>query len=414
MVSGTSLPPRQSPYTYPTVVRGEGVPESQEDQLAVAQIASIILAAATAQTAIENTLSAQLVALARSVDLASTAGAKIFSETAATLVAAGIRKAAQVGWAAVAKRAEAAGVQGPTAFPTKDEFVESSRGSDLVEAYRRVAAQYMQDLKRPTDDPLVQKIAVEMSRAGISPLPKPADLSGDVIQEEPPSATEQAVTEVITQAEARAQEQTPTTGSSNRVGVDRETRTEAWASGTEVVLDLNELDELVSRVAQARAEERATQMVSQDIAATMRNAQAKALDTMGSNVVGFRRVVHPELSKTGSCGLCIVASTHLYTKGELLPIHAGCKCGVAEIYEREDGVIFDPGQAINDFDLDVFYADAGDSTRGWDLKRSRYQVVDHPEFGPTLVNKTSRKKEAASTPVPFTEQEDGGRNARSA
>jgi hypothetical protein len=29
-------------------------------------------------------------------------------------------------------------------------------------------------------------------------------------------------------------------------------------------------------------------------------------------VTGYRRVVHPELSRTGTCGLCIVASDQVY------------------------------------------------------------------------------------------------------
>ena len=37
-------------------------------------------------------------------------------------------------------------------------------------------------------------------------------------------------------------------------------------------------------------------------------------------------------------------------------------------------------------DLEVFYREAKNSTHGWDLKKSRYKVVNHPEYGPTLVN----------------------------
>src|SRR5207248_3811639 len=44
-------------------------------------------------------------------------------------------------------------------------------------------------------------------------------------------------------------------------------------------------------------------------------------------VVGYRRV----LSGDKSCGLCIVASTQRYRKGDLLPIHPGCSCSVAPL-----------------------------------------------------------------------------------
>lgn len=48
-------------------------------------------------------------------------------------------------------------------------------------------------------------------------------------------------------------------------------------------------------------------------------------------VVGYRRV----LEGTYSCGLCIVASTQLYRKSDLLPIHPGCDCGIDPVYRDE-------------------------------------------------------------------------------
>lgn len=41
-------------------------------------------------------------------------------------------------------------------------------------------------------------------------------------------------------------------------------------------------------------------------------------------VTGYRRVLHPELSKGGSCGLCIAASDRIYHRDQLLPLHARC------------------------------------------------------------------------------------------
>ena len=130
--------------------------------------------------------------------------------------------------------------------------------------------------------------------------------------------------------------------------------------------------------------------MAQDVASAARNAHQEVLQkTPKKVVVGFRRVVHPELSKSGSCGLCIVASTMKYTRGDLLPIHAGCNCETVEIYNI-DGRIIDPGQQINEEDLFVFYREAKGSTRGWDLKRWKYKIVDHPEYGPTLVNSSAK------------------------
>ena len=151
-----------------------------------------------------------------------------------------------------------------------------------------------------------------------------------------------------------------------------------------------DMSRLIEQWARQKTEERMERMVSQDIAAAARNAHQEIMrKTPKKTITGYRRVVHPELSRTGSCGLCIVASTMIYKKSDLLPIHAGCKCETVEIYQI-DGKTYDPGQQINDEDLSVFYEEAGGTTRGWKLKRWKYQVVNHPEYGPTLVN-TNKK-----------------------
>lgn len=152
-----------------------------------------------------------------------------------------------------------------------------------------------------------------------------------------------------------------------------------------------DMSRLIKQWARQKTEERMERMVSQDIAAAARNAHQEIMrKTPKKTITGYRRVVHPELSRTGSCGLCIVASTMIYKKSDLLPIHAGCKCETVEIYQI-DGKTYDPGQQINDEDLSVFYEEAGGTTRGWKLKRWKYQVVNHPEYGPTLVN-TNKKR----------------------
>jgi hypothetical protein len=95
-------------------------------------------------------------------------------------------------------------------------------------------------------------------------------------------------------------------------------------------------------------------------------------------VTGFRRVLHPELSQGGSCGLCVAASTRLYSKAELLPVHARCACTVTPVIGDED-----PGGAINARDLKALYAKAG-STAAADLKRVRVVESAHGELGPRL------------------------------
>jgi hypothetical protein len=101
-------------------------------------------------------------------------------------------------------------------------------------------------------------------------------------------------------------------------------------------------------------------------------------------VTGYRRVIHPELTKGGSCGLCVAASDQVYHKKDLLPVHGRCKCTVTPIFGETLGP-GDPGAAINSEDLAKMYEAAGGSTSGFALKETRYRVVDHGELGPQLV-----------------------------
>ena len=86
----------------------------------------------------------------------------------------------------------------------------------------------------------------------------------------------------------------------------------------------------------------------------------------GSRIIGYRRVVHPEMSKGGSCGLCVVASTMVYTRANLRPIHDRCNCEVVPIT-----VANDPGDSLNQLDLGDLYQAAGESNRSAPLKRVR-------------------------------------------
>jgi hypothetical protein len=101
-------------------------------------------------------------------------------------------------------------------------------------------------------------------------------------------------------------------------------------------------------------------------------------------VTGYRRVIHPELTKGGSCGLCVAASDQIYHKKDLLPVHGRCKCTVTPIFGETLGP-GDPGAAINSEDLAKMYEAAGGSTSGFALKETRYRVVEHGELGPQLV-----------------------------
>lgn len=127
---------------------------------------------------------------------------------------------------------------------------------------------------------------------------------------------------------------------------------------------------------------RAEVMADTDITLAARAQDQKVMQAT-SLAVGYRRVIHPELSKGGTCGMCIAASDRVYKKSELLPIHARCHCTVSPIM-RGGG---DPGSSLNNLSLDQLYRDAG-GTQAEALKRTRYKVDEHDELGPVLVPKT--------------------------
>jgi len=98
-------------------------------------------------------------------------------------------------------------------------------------------------------------------------------------------------------------------------------------------------------------------------------------------VVGYRRILHPELGSGGPpCGLCVVASDRLYHVEDLMPIHARCRCSVAVATTNND-----PGDSLNKDDLALIYKAAGGNTRN-QLKTVRVEYAEHGELGPVIVN----------------------------
>lgn len=145
---------------------------------------------------------------------------------------------------------------------------------------------------------------------------------------------------------------------------------------------------LADEQAMAQATERMMTLVDGNAMLAQRLAEsdilAKAIE-VDPRIIGVRRIIHPELSRTGTCGLCIAASTRLYTVRELKPIHDRCNCTQAAVTKE-----FDPADVLNKIDLDDFYSDAG-GTSGAQLKRTKYQIDEHGELGPVLVPKKAYK-----------------------
>lgn len=121
-------------------------------------------------------------------------------------------------------------------------------------------------------------------------------------------------------------------------------------------------------------------------------------------VIGSRRVLNGDRS----CALCVLASTRVYSKSELLPIHPGCDCGVEPLFGDEGPLdasefVMD-AEALHDLVRETFgkkYVNASGrfSNEKADQKSSIYGKTgardyrnlvvthDHGEIGPVLALK---------------------------
>lgn len=137
-------------------------------------------------------------------------------------------------------------------------------------------------------------------------------------------------------------------------------------------LDLN------AAVAKARA--RLASMVAVDLQLAKTHT-ARTVLASKDNVTGFTRVTH------GTCNLCLSTAHERYAVDELLPIHPGCNCDVAPVYDGKRPIkVTDPDKPSEKVDVGV---------------------RKHGELGPLLVNLamgfavvSKADREAASEKVP--------------
>ncbi len=129
--------------------------------------------------------------------------------------------------------------------------------------------------------------------------------------------------------------------------------------------------------AQRKAAVRVANTARTDVQLAVRAQYQKTMSAQGAE--GWRRILHPELSETGPCGLCVVAADRVYSTEDLLPIHNRCVCEVLPIYAGAD-----PGINLNGDDLAAVYAAAGGNTRD-KLRRISVVLTEHGELGPLLV-----------------------------
>lgn len=161
--------------------------------------------------------------------------------------------------------------------------------------------------------------------------------------------------------------------------------------------------------ADAQARDRIEALVEDNAMLAQRFAEAEVLqravdlDAPTPRIIGHRRVIHPELSKTGVCGLCIAAADQIYKVKDLRALHGRCQCTTAAVTEDHD-----PADDVNAADLDALYELAG-GTDGPRLKRVRFQIDEHGELGPVLVPKrkhkprkpyTRQRRQPARSPAP--------------
>lgn len=128
--------------------------------------------------------------------------------------------------------------------------------------------------------------------------------------------------------------------------------------------------------------------VDEDVQRTMSSAALNRY--RNSKVLEYRRVIHPELSKTGSCGLCVIAADRWYSTANLMPLHANCHCGVAPA-----GSDYDPGLQLNRKDLQGLYDTAGGRTAA-ELRNVKVMSYDHGELGPMLCVEDVKQRDVSN------------------
>ena len=130
------------------------------------------------------------------------------------------------------------------------------------------------------------------------------------------------------------------------------------------------------------------EMLTDDLNLAMREQSRRFFMANERTTLGFRRVIRPELSETGVCGLCAVASDRWYSRDDLMPIHSRCRCDVVPITRD-----YDPAE-MNEVDLRSLYEAAGESTGAGDLLNVKIKIEAHGELGPRIIPAEHRESVA--------------------
>lgn len=139
------------------------------------------------------------------------------------------------------------------------------------------------------------------------------------------------------------------------------------------------------------ASERLQRLAEDDVMLATRDGAMDVLEDDQLPVTEYRRIIHPELSASGTCGLCVVAADRVYKRGTLQALHGQCRCTVMPVVGGDD-----PGLELNTDDLANLYAAAGASagksrsTYAADLKQTRVTLQENGELGPVLTVRGNR------------------------
>lgn len=134
-----------------------------------------------------------------------------------------------------------------------------------------------------------------------------------------------------------------------------------------------------------RSVNRVKMIVDTNLALAQRDAESQVIREIPragkskSKTIGWRRVIHPERSKSGVCGLCIAAASRVYSIEDLSPIHDHCRCTILPVTSSSD-----PGLNLNKEDFKVLYGPDGKTAANYLLSLSFKQDY-HGELGPILV-----------------------------
>ena len=95
-------------------------------------------------------------------------------------------------------------------------------------------------------------------------------------------------------------------------------------------------------------------MLAQRIAQQEVLAKAVDLDRPGVKILGYRRIIHPELSRGGTCGLCIARRGSAVSRQRADADPQPLLLPIAAVTEDHD-----PADVLNKADLTQLYSDAG-------------------------------------------------------